>query len=115
MRPCTIADFKKRGVRITKDLEPHLLNRICPNIKSVDQKYKVRNDYLNETLRNSFSIEILRCTNVTNPNCKEEGEIETLLSQIFFTLYTIDSTISYDSVFKHFSSKPIRVADLFHS
>ena len=64
MRKCTINDFSSRGVKITPAFSKSISKRVCPNIVKEDHEmYKIRNDYSNETLRNSFSVEILTCTN----------------------------------------------------
>ena len=73
MRQCTIEDFESRSVKITSAFSKSISKRVCPDVSEEDSEmYKVRNDYTNETLRNSFSIEILTCSLETSSECKDE-------------------------------------------
>ena len=57
--------------------------------------YKVKNDYTNRTLRNSFAVEILTCSESSSKECKDEVEIEKLLEKIYFTTYSIESYTNF--------------------
>lgn len=62
MRPCTRHDFKRRGVKMTENFSNAVEQRICPDIPDDYDFYKVKNSYSDPTLRNSFSIEIVKCS-----------------------------------------------------
>jgi hypothetical protein len=91
-------------------------NRICPDIAKDDEFYKIRNDYTNTTLRNSFSIEIMKCSKQTSTEkdpCKNDTEIKELLQKIFFTMYTVDSKVSYDNYY--YDGDIVRHTDNFNN
>ena len=104
MRPCVESDFSERGI-ITVD-KSYYAGRMCSDVK--DKMYKVQNDYSNKTLRNSFSIEILTCSEFTSKECKSEAEIEYFLDRVFFTTYSLESYTNFDGEEKSGSAKPYR-------
>ena len=112
MRQCTVKDFKSRNFDFKNEFHDHIEQRLCPDIEK-DDFYQVQGAYSNQTLRNSFSVEILKCSDQISTTCKSDPEIELLLSKIFFTLYTLDSSVSYNHYNKQ--NKPVRTYDSFHS
>jgi hypothetical protein len=77
MSKCHLEDFVERGIEFEdKESEMSRLVRFCPHIDTVEEPwYKVRNDYTNDKLRNSFSVEILSCLNKTPGFCKSKEEV----------------------------------------
>jgi len=73
--------------------------------------YKVTNLYGNETLRNSFSVEILTCSEATSNECKSQTVIDNFLKKTYFTTYSIKNYISYNQSDSH--SIPYRAEDAF--
>ena len=67
MKKCEERDFELKGLNVSKHFEKGgISKRICPDVKSrydKDTFYKIRNSYTNQTLRNSFSVEIMKCVN----------------------------------------------------
>ena len=119
MRQCTKGDFERKGLTVTKDFEKMIMFRICPKNES-DSMYKITNDYTNETLRNSFSIDIMKCSESTSKKCKNDSEIEAFLKQVYFTLYTIEAKVTFDDnderkQYKTSKSAILRITDKFHS
>jgi len=53
--------------------------RLCPDLKKDDEFYKVKNAYSNETLRNSFSVEIVKCSEQISNVCKTDEEVRAML------------------------------------
>ena len=47
-------------------------SRLCPDIPENSPFYKLKNSYVNQTERNSVSLEIKRCNPKLNKNCKSE-------------------------------------------
>jgi hypothetical protein len=55
LRQCKLDDFTKKGVKnASRAFEKMISKRLCPDVE--DEIYKVKNDYTNETLRNSFIL-----------------------------------------------------------
>ena len=59
------------------------------------------NSYSNQTQRTSFAIEIFKCK--VNPliginECQSDKNIDLLLKNIYFTLYTLTSRVHYDNM-----------------
>jgi len=55
----------------------------------------VMNGYTNYTDRNSFAVEIIKCNNKVNPNCKDEKDIAKVLDLIYFTYYYLEESIQF--------------------
>ena len=75
MRPCTYEDFESRGAKMTQVFRDTVGQRLCPDIEKDDKFYQVRNAYSNSTLRNSFSVEIMKCSTSISETCKDDTEI----------------------------------------
>ena len=77
MRFCKDADFKNKGATKTFVMSEHTEEnmRLCPDITKLDEFYKVRNAYNDKQLSNQFSLEIIKCTQFNNKNCKNDTEI----------------------------------------
>lgn len=58
---CTKSDFERRGVDVDHEFEKEINKRLCPDISSDEDFYKVENSYTNLKLRHSFSVEIRKC------------------------------------------------------
>ena len=95
MRYCTKEDYTSRGLKVDESFYKVVKNRICPDIDNSVNKYMIKNGYSNETLRNSFSIEVHKCIPSLNPNCKSDSEINWFLQSIYFTLFTLTERVSY--------------------
>ena len=57
--------FRKRGVKVDEAFLKAINDRICPDVPDDESFYKVMGSYTNETLRHSFSVEIITCQNTT--------------------------------------------------
>ena len=62
MRQCTLSDFESRNFEVLHSFKNHIGQRLCPDIAADDSFYQIRGAYSNLTLRNSFSVEILKCS-----------------------------------------------------
>ena len=87
-RYCTRQDFEIRGAKIDAPFEKTINRWLCPDIPVDETFYQVMGSYSNATLRHSFSIEIIKCLNTTQ-TCKTDTEVENILKQIYFTVYTV--------------------------
>ena len=54
-------DFESRGVIVDEAFEKSIDGRFCPDIPITEEFNQVMNSYSNETLRHSFSVEIITC------------------------------------------------------
>jgi hypothetical protein len=94
-RGCTWDDFNKlTRFGITDDLNigpKHSFSsdRLCPSMETVNQGAVVKNFYSDIIDRKSFSIEIRKCTPDDNIICKSDSEINEMLKNLYFTMYTI--------------------------
>ena len=56
----------------------------------LDEFYKIKNGYNNQTERISFAIEVHKCyVNGPEDICKSPTEIEEVMSMIYFTSYNV--------------------------
>jgi hypothetical protein len=88
--------------------------------------FKVKNSYNNNTLRYSFSIEVIPCKDDTNQICAPQDKIDKIFKHLYFTMYTIQNRIDFDKA-KELSrserigqngvvvSHSIQIDDSFHS
>ena len=70
---------------MTEEFEKIISKRLCPDVAKNETLYKVRNVYSNPHSRNSFSIEIRKCEENINKNCKPKELIDDFMSEVFFT------------------------------
>lgn len=70
-RFCKYSDYVSRGVKVMPTFEHVAEKRLCPDITDEATMYKLRNVFSDHELRNHISIEIRKCNNKTNPNCKD--------------------------------------------
>jgi hypothetical protein len=75
--------------------------------------YKVQNDYTNRTLRNSFAVEILSCSEFTHSDCKSTPEIQEFLEKVYFTSYSIESYTNFGKDSDQGSALPYKTQDTF--
>ena len=54
---CKREDFIRRGLKIEEGKNPFERNTICPNLDGVEDFWKLKNSYQNDTERVSFNIE----------------------------------------------------------
>ena len=64
---------------------------MCPDTDSelLNEYFVIKNGYTNRTERLSFSIEIHKCNDRYNPECKPNEEIVDLLDKIYFNFYML--------------------------
>jgi hypothetical protein len=74
MTQCTKEDFEERGVEQTQTV---ITTRLCPHIED-EPMNKLKNSKENWTIRNSFSIEILKCGK--GQKCVDDKEIDWFLN-----------------------------------
>ena len=89
--------------------------------------YKVKNDYNNNTLRYSFSIEVIKCKDnlSLNQTCQPNWKIDRLFNHIYFTMFNIQSRINYSKAKEQSNAENapdesdghevVTVTDTFHS
>jgi len=65
----------------------HIKDRYCPDMDSIKDILKLKNGYLNNEDRISFSVEIEKCNSLENPNCKKDAAIQKVLDVLYFTVY----------------------------
>ena len=113
MRQCVESDFQNKSLDSTdKEFYKSIEKRFCPYVD--DPMYKVRNLYTNEALRNSFSLEILTCSEgQTSKTCQDDTVIDNFLKKVYFTTYSINSYTSYNQSDVH--SLPYKAQDTFGS
>ena len=62
VKHCNVTEFEEIGVTMDETTKQLISLRICPNIsEELMPFYKVKNSYSNNTLRYSFSIEVIPC------------------------------------------------------
>lgn len=86
---------------------------LCPDIPEDDQFYKVRNKYTDVSDRVSFQVEIHKCSKALNKDCKDESEINDLLSYMYFTLYIVQDRANFEA--SEGESGAIVTSSQFHS
>jgi len=79
MRPCKESDFTKNGIEITDENKDTFESRFCPDFEGLEDEWRIRNGYANETDRVSFEIDIFKCNKDKNPNCGEDEDIDKVL------------------------------------
>jgi hypothetical protein len=99
---CTAQDFIKKGLKLSKYSRFEYEKRLCPDVTTEAEKiYKVMNSYSNQTERTYFAVEIFKCK--VNPligvnECQSDKNMDLLLKNIYFTLYTLTSRVNYDNM-----------------
>ena len=88
-RYCTRQDFESRGVKIDAAFEETINRRLCPDVPDDETFYQVMGSYSNATMRHSFSVDIIKCLNTTQTCSKTDTEVENILKQIYFTVFTV--------------------------
>ena len=113
-RNCRVSDFENRNYFPDEAFQEDLSKKnLCPDIQPDDELYRLESKYSNRTFRQSFSVEIMKCTNDTNPNCKDDIEIEQFLKQFYFTMYTLQERA--DFVDTNYGKYPLITQNSFHS
>ena len=86
-------------------------NRICPDLDSVKDHLRVKNDYSNVDDRDSFQIEIVKCNKSRSKNCRDNAATQKMLDTIFFTFYYIDVNVEFGNIDTPLHSNPLIVTD----
>jgi hypothetical protein len=71
----------------------------------------VKNAYDDNDNRNSFSLEIYKCS-AMNPNCRSDAEISKMLKHLMFNTYTLKEKAKYNPPL---GESPLFGVDEFHS
>ena len=68
LRKCSFEDFQKRGVEIKfKEISAMTFNNsFCPDMKKLGDLMQLKNGWLNNHDRISFSVQITKCTEDEN-------------------------------------------------
>lgn len=70
---------------------------MCPDVSEGEEDYKLKSDYSNQTLRDSVSIQILKCNKNINPNCKSSEDSKRLFKRILFNIYVLGDKVNINS------------------
>ena len=89
-------------------------SRLCPDMESIKDHLVIKNGYSNKKERISFSIQAVLCNAEAGETCAPNGDIDTLLESIYFTMYVLEESIAFGQI-ENIGSRPISVDDTFHS
>ena len=114
MRRCTVKDFEDRGITFeSEDKKISAGFRLCPDMENMDY-LKVSNGYTNSFMRNSFSLEILKCNSDLNPNCKPDNIIQNMLNMMMFNILIINNDQEIGN-YENYGKSPLISKDTFHT
>ena len=95
-RNCREEDFTDKKFQVDKDLAKIIPSYFCPNFTEQDLEwYRIKESYINETFRQSMSVEIHECRKDLNPNCKERDDVQQFLHTFMFTFYTLQGQVVF--------------------
>ena len=77
-----------------KDLN-QLTRRICPDMKNLKDKLRVKGLYSNPNERISFSILGVVCNDTLDATCASKEDIDEFLSYLQFTVYILNGNIDF--------------------
>ena len=73
--------------------ETAIIPGLCPDLEIMKEYLKIKNKY-SDIERTSFSLEIMKCNNITNNGtCKPDSQIEDLFKGLYFNVYTISQEV----------------------
>ena len=79
-RKCKSEDFRSRKFHADDHFTDSLTQmNLCPDVDDEEEYYTVEGIYTNMTSRNSFSIDIVKCSEDANLSCKNDTDIALLL------------------------------------
>ena len=123
-RRCRVEDYADKSqahFEPDQTFKDQIKNRLCPEIEPISEHFKIKNDYTNLTERNSFHLEISKCTNKLHPKhpfeynyCKEEEDIKKVLKELYFTLYVMQNSAELGHT-ENYKKAPIHSHNKFHS
>lgn len=76
-------------------MKKYLWHNLCPEVSADDPYYEAINDYDNQEFRQSFSIEMWKCTSAYGGTCKNDVEIEEFLKEIYFDMYVTGDDVLF--------------------
>ena len=76
--------------------------RLCPDIDGDMSWFKLQNSYSNKTDRISFAVELHKCDS-EQVTCKDQGNVTTLLNEIYFALHIISEDSDHSAVNQEYS------------
>lgn len=93
-RHCKYSDF---SFDISKNaIDPKTF--FCPDITEDSKEFfKTQNLYNNQTLRQSISIEVRRCPRQFHSSCKNDHEVEDMLTKFMWNLFVVHDKINFHS------------------
>jgi hypothetical protein len=87
--------------------------------------FKAQNSYNNNTLRYSYSLEVVKCDIRYREKCQPQEKIDNLLEHLYFTMNIIQSQINFEKAVEESNtrklgkkgevSRSIFIDDAFHS
>jgi hypothetical protein len=97
-RPCKKEDFEQNGIDMSEESVALkiLRHRICPDIEKDDPIFEVIGGYTNEQFRQSISVELWKCSDEHDGNCKSQNEISKFLAHMFFTVYAVSDEVVFN-------------------
>ena len=79
--------------------------RLCPDLESIKDEWKLSNLKGTSDNESYYSINIIKCNSASSIECYDDGKIDELLKYIFFTLHKTDTVVDYSiAQSKHFDS-----------